>query len=351
MNRAFFLPILTLCLSFFCRSQEDIRNQFLSVYNDSIDIFLLGEVHFEKNLKHQLAIIEVLNTSNKLYIGLESPFSLSPFFNDYLKNENLDSVEFLSFLGPYERKKIMPLLQLLRENRKKSEYEISIFCFDNEKEFYKTKNILLAFFKSDTIVQKTNLFSILKSADENRDDYYLKNIIGSLLHEFETNISYYARLFGEKFDYVETVLRGMKIGQNLEIEWTDENFIDREEFIKSNLDKQIKKDCKTLIITGNTHVTILPEDPFYDYKLNSFGSYLFNKYPGEVYSIFTQYIKRRKLLPFLGEYELTEGNPRKLFKKRNSRYLFLDKEELAKHPSAYKRCSILLVYDCRKIRW
>lgn len=347
---------------FFIVSITMAQNQVPEIdYPDSIQIklFAVGESHLDDNrILQEKILLDLLEGGKIDHILLEWPLGTDKIFNRYvLFNDSTYLPQIESFAHKTVVKNYHHTLNVIRQynNKVSEDCKVSITTIDYVNYRFLSNNLqFLAILypelnSSEIPVTQYYLFTIADKMKKRMSREKKLAIIDSLTNDFNVKSDQYRILLGDKYELYQTSLETLKIsflkGEGFNIRTINA----RDAFMFSQVDSVLKQNKSCLLISGADHIDKKLNDDFgSNYIYSSLTALVEEKYPGTVFSICTQYYKRKKLIKFFDEENYLKYEMKEYFPDRSNKYVVVNPEELKEHPNAVERYDVIVIQNCRR---
>jgi len=314
-------------------------------------LYAIGENHVEDNADLHLKVIKYIQQNVKVdVVILELPEEIGKIINSYvLYGDKQKEMENLLLLLDYRpRKNISLIVNYIKDynlsvtnDEKIQVKDIDFISFPTFSLQAQTLSIAFPEFKN------SNIPVIDKYINNGKKRYSKKKgkeIINLLIEDATQNKKQYESQLGIRTTEYMRQLDQIKL--NYIKSWRKSDSV-RESILSHNLNTIIDSNKVSVLICGAMHALNKEHDSwFHGYPFTSMLATAKSRYPGQTFSIVTQYYDK-KLFRFFGEFNLL-SNPNALyFEDRTKRYEVLTKEELKQHPKADARCDMVIVQNTR----
>lgn len=333
----------------FAQSETDLKFDF---FNSSTKLFVIGESHFEDDSDLQVALLNYLesNTDIDVFI-IELSSEVGRLLNEYvLYGTGASDVNVIySLLNKTVAKKVKILIDYIRNYNLLNTRKIQVRGIDKYV-FHKLKRQMLGLLVLFPELNKVNLPLVTRYITSQKVKNLSKNksarLIQNLLDEAVYHEEIYRKYLENRFDvYCEHL-------KDLEFHFTNDNYYSwrksdsiREVFMSNNLINIIDSNSVSLMICGANHALMKENDIFpYGYPITSMVAKVKAKYPDEVFSIITQYYKKR-IFKGTWEFNLLNAPMKSYFENNSVRYLIFKKKDIEKHSVAKERCDMIIIQN------
>jgi len=351
MRILFILFVIAHCPAVFSQTnvQAELDFQF---YDPNIRLYAIGESHTDDNSDLHLGILHYLQENTQINVViLELSEEMVKIINAYVRDGNMkpQMEELLALLGnTSEENKIALINDLRKYNLSVSDdRKISVIGIDfySSNIFHSQMKALQIIFPELKNVNRPLVQGyIVKGRKKHSSSKKGKAIVSLLIEDATENKKQYESQLGIR---TTEYMRQLELIQlNYIKNWRRSDSV-RESILSHNLNTIIDSNKVSVLICGAMHSLNKEHDSwFHGYPFTSMLATAKSRYPGQTFSIVTQYYDK-KLFRFFGEFNLL-SNPNALyFEDRTKRYEVLTKEELKQHPKADARCDMVIVQNTR----